>query len=535
MHHGGPPVHHHASERVEGALTFTITAVVLSTAGCMGPAESATSAQNADAGSAQATGFIPVSGPVQEAFLQWPLPSGAEHYADIDGRHMLEFVVEQVEISRRYRDQVHPKYWGRIIGTSSDAESAEWLQDKFEAIDLSDVRIQPFDLQPQWMPRSYEVSVTAGGTTLELESAQPVYRAVGTPPEGLELEAAYVGLGTEADFLGRDVQGKAVFSYSMFGLGDNGALPRADAHGAAAIFDVHMLPGNMRYQAYPKNTSVPTFTVGGDDGFAVRDLIAAAPPGQPVRVSVRMDVEIVPDLQTAIVWGTLPGATEETIYILAHRDGWFDASGDNASGVASMIGLAEHYARIPQSERRRTLVFLGIDGHHNSGAGAGVGRQWLLDNRAELFTQTALMINVEHPSTVQTSSRPRYASRTAQGFGYGDGIFWSNTYTGQQWYAGGPSRPELQEITVGAFREFGVSYYLEPNATAPAGDLSRLFRVVPGVASTDFYHYFHTDLETPETVPWTGLEATTRAYARIIDEVNKHDLGVFQRPEEPGR
>jgi hypothetical protein len=34
-------------------------------------------------------------------------------------------------------------------------------------------------------------------------------------------------------------------------------------------------------------------------------------------------------------------------------------------------------------------------------------------------------------------------------------------------------------------------------------------------------------------VPWTGLEATTRAYAKIIDEVNKLALSDLQRPEEP--
>jgi Zn-dependent M28 family amino/carboxypeptidase len=45
-------------------------------------------------------------------------------------------------------------------------------------------------------------------------------------------------------------------------------------------------------------------------------------------------------LKTALIWGALPGVTDETIYIMAHRDGWFDASGDNASGVASMLGLA---------------------------------------------------------------------------------------------------------------------------------------------------------------------------------------------------
>jgi hypothetical protein len=43
--------------------------------------------------------------------------------------------------------------------------------------------------------------------------------------------------------------------------------------------------------------------------------------------------------------------------------------------------------------------------------------------------------------------------------------------------------------------------------------------------------YFHMDAETPETVPWTGLEASTRAYAKVIDEVNKLPLSALQRPE----
>ena len=505
---------HDTSIRTQRTVWFAIVALALSSAGCSGSGESAAMTQ---------------SGDVQDAFLQGPLPPGAEQYGDIDGRRMLEYVVEQAEISRRYRDEVHPKFWGRIIGSSADAESAEWLEDKFQAIGLSDVHVQSFDLLPQWFPQTYEVTVRSGNTTLELESAQPFYRSPGTPPGGLELEAVYVGLGSEADFVGRNVEGKAVFTYSMRimrGSPNQGAVARANAHGAAVVFDVHMLPGNMRYQAYPGNTSVPTFTVGGGDGFAVRDLFAAAPPGQPVRVSVRLDVEMVPDLQTGIVWGTLPGASDETIYLMAHRDGWFDASGDNASGVASIIELAEHYAKIPQSERPRTLIFVGIDGHHNSGEGAAVGGRWLTDNREELFAQTALMINAEHPSTVQTTVRP-WGDRAR--------ILWTNTYTGQQWYAGGPSRPELQRIAVDAFREFGMTTYLEPNPRPPAGDLGRHFRYVPGVATSEFYHYFHTDMETPETVPWTGLEASTRAYARIIDEVNKLDLSALQRPEEPAQ
>ena len=257
-------------------------------------------------------------------------------------------------------------------------------------------------------------------------------------------------------------------------------MKRGDEKGAVAIFEVDMLPGNMRYQAYPSNT-----------------------------------------------WGTLPGATDETIYVVAHRDGWFEASGDNAGGVASMVGLAEYYSKIPRPQRRRTMVFIGLDGHHNTGPGSAVGGVWLNDpaNKAKLFAKTALSINCEHPSTIQTYVRPRYIA--------GDVLCWSNMYTAQQWYAGGPSRPVLTTIAVKTFKEFGVPLLTEPNPRPPAGDLGRLYRFTPGVATSEFFHYFHTDRETPDTVPWTGLQATTRAYAKIIDEVNKHPLGTFQRPEEP--
>src|SRR6185436_12773984 len=60
----------------------------------------------------------------EDGLLHWPLPPGAEAFAAIDGRRMHQDVVAQSQISRRYRDAGHPKFWGRIIGTSSDAESA---------------------------------------------------------------------------------------------------------------------------------------------------------------------------------------------------------------------------------------------------------------------------------------------------------------------------------------------------------------------------------------------------------------------------
>jgi hypothetical protein len=76
-----------------------------------------------------------------------------------------------------------------------------------------------------------------------------------------------------------------------------------------------------------------------------------------------------------------------------------------------------------------------------------------------------------------------------------------------------------------------VSTYAAPETRGPPGDLSSLCRYVPGLATSDFNMYFHMDAETPETVPWTGLEASTRAYAEIIDGVNELPLSVLPRPE----
>ena len=113
-----------------------------------------------------------------------------------------------------------------------------------------------------------------------------------------------------------------------------------------------------------------------------RDLIAALPAGQPARVKASFEVRRVPNLKTALVWGTLPGATDETIYLIAHRDGWFDAAGDNASASRRSSRWPSTTPRCRRPSAAARIVFVGLDGHHNSGPGAGVGRRWMWDNRA---------------------------------------------------------------------------------------------------------------------------------------------------------
>src|SRR5215472_16377755 len=340
---------------------------------------------------------------MRQGEVGWRLAPAEQRYTAIDGQHLKDYVEQMCAISRRYRDQGH-QFWGRITGTEADAENAQWMLAKFRQIGLSDVHEQTLDLPPQWMPQSWSVVASANGKTLELGTAQPTYLAVGTAPEGLNLEAVYVGLGSDADLaLSRDVKGKAVFFYSTdlasrhAPIADN-AIKRIGDRGAAAIFVIQGLPGNEKTQFYPVNSPVPTFSLGQKDGLAMRDFIAQAGAGE-THVRVMLDVKRVPNLKSAMIWGTLPGMTDENDIVVAHRDGWFEGANDNAAGVATMIGMAEYFATIPKEQRRRTIIFLGTNGHHDNGAESGA---WLLQH-PEVFAKTAVFFNAEHTGGMDTA------------------------------------------------------------------------------------------------------------------------------------
>jgi hypothetical protein len=459
----------------------------------------------------------------KDSYLRWRLQPAEQAYLSIDGKHLKQYVEEQTAISRRYRDHGHPQFWGRITGTEADAENAQWLLDRFRKIGLSDVREQSLDLPPQWMPASWTVAASAGGKTVGLETAQPTSTSPGTPLSGLDLEAVDVALASEGDLAGRDLRGKAVFFYSadytsrQAPISDY-AIKRIGDRGAAAIFVIVGLPGNLRTQFYPVGSTVPTFSLGLQDGVAIRDLIGQSRGGQPPRVKIRLDVKTVSNLKTATVWGSLPGTTDETIFVVAHRDGWFEGATDNASGVATMLGLAEYFAKIPKEQRRRTIHFLGTSGHHDN---SGVTGHWLADHKEEVFAKTALIINCEHTSAEQLVYRGGLIRRT-------------NTTVPLRWYVGGSRR--LEQIVVKAYDAFGVATYAEPEPSA-GGEMGPYYQLAPSLQLIEGNLYWHSDRETDAVVPPTGLGASARAYAKIITDVNQLGLKDLLRSQaiEGGR
>ena len=204
-------------------------------------------------------------------------------------------------------------------------------------------------------------------------------------------------------------------------------------------------------------------------------------------------------LSAASVWGTLPGISDEEVLVIAHMDGYFQSALDNASGLAVMMGLVEHFSKVPRAQRRRTIRFLGSVGHHG-----GPGTSWLHDNRETALANTVFAINLEHVAVTRT----KY---------WGPNLRLMNAVYPMPWWL--YSSPAALHIVLDAFNRFnvGVTADLEPGAS---GEMGRMARDVPSMQVITSPEIKHTEQDTPEWIPAVGLEQIARAYAKIIDELN---------------
>jgi len=469
----------------------------------------------ASAPSAQDRRLLDDNGYVRDDAYARPLvPAADQKYLKIDGLKMKETMKEVVAISLKSRDDGN-KYWGRIAGTKYEAMVHDWAEAKFKKYGLENIHRQPFTLPTQWFATDWNYTFTAGGKTYTFKSVNP---SLGSPAADLDLDVVWVGTGTAADFAGRDVKGKAVLIHSIPAPGSMGhsaayerAMARASEKGAAAIGVVYGISDNFAIwqglgragegtPAQQTAITTPGFFMGFQDGKVIRDLIGA---GQSVKLKMKVTIEMKDGLTSSNVWGTLPGMTDENIIVLAHQDGYYEASLDNASGQSVMMTLLDYFSQIPKQQRRRSITFVATASHHVGSPGT----KWMHDNRATALAKTALMINCEHVSVSDTK--------------YWNGVLRkANVVAPRRWWINGSER--LFDTVLKSYATFGVGLIadMDPNAS---GDMGVVAKDIPSIQIIRSPVTKHTDDDKPEWVPAAGLEAVARSYARIIDEVNKLD------------
>jgi hypothetical protein len=446
----------------------------------------------------------------------YPLKAGQGAYADVDGYRIKQHILDLTGITLRSLD-AGQEYWGRIPGTPAMTQSMDYMADHFTKLGLT-VRREPVTIPKLWFPTHWQGAYAAGGKTGALKTLFPIDSTVATPKGGITAEAIWVGIGAAPDLIGRDLKGKAVIIYSTFVPGgrshsasDRAGLFNSDTlatqAGAAMIINVMAVPGNGQFnpEGAPEGPgAVPTMTLSQDEGFMLRDLLAT---GQKVQISLKLDIDERPNVATENIWAVLPGASDEEVVLTVHSDAFFQGAMDNASGMATAIDIARHYASIPRAKRPRTVVFLVLPDHHHGEYGrtaAIKGHDW---------SKVALIINVEH-----TSQTLLYMMN--------QDLVTSNAVSARRWYVSGS--PAFQQLVKKTLQDFNVSVYRTPEARA-GGSLGAFTGLAPSFHIIDHVIY-HTTLDVPELVPATGLAWSERAFLSLIDQTGKMSAQDIRGP-----
>jgi hypothetical protein len=267
------------------------------------------------------------------------------------------------------------------------------------------------------------------------------------------------------------------------------------------------VPGNGQFQPEGGLPTVPQITLSQDEGFALRDRLDK---GEKVVITVRLDVPELHDIQTEYSVATLPGVSDEQIVVLTHTDGFFQAAMDNAAGAASALEIARFYAAKPLAERPRTMKFIQFTDHHHGEVARG--RPNVGIDAIWPWNKVALKLTMEHPSQTLL-------------YMYNDDLTASNAVGAFRWNALGS--PAFEQMAFNTLKEFGVSVYSIEDGPKN-GNYAPSFHIIDHVI-------YHTSLDTPDLVPATGLERATRAFAAMVDRVNKMTLAQLRGENFPPR
>ena len=469
------------------------------------------------AGGAAAQDATPVAkgklSSVTASELIWKMPANVDKsYDTIDGHKLHRYVEEQAAISLRYRDAGN-QWWGRISGMPSGAEEQAWVEAKFKEMGMP-YEVKPITMAPQDLPKSWDVSVTANGKTMKLESAHPVAGFPGYVPtmEGdEELDSVWVGLGQASDFIGKDVKGKAVYIYSIPTPSTliqsaqwMGSVARAQKAGAKAIIVQIAVPGNMHYVSPApgvlRDFKAAIFTVGDQDGNEIEAMNAAG-MGKGLKTHVRWKVEHHEALKEAMVIGKLEGTTDENVIMIAHTDGYFQAATDDGAGTAALLGTAEYFVKQPKEQRRRTMYFIATPDHH----GGDNGGKWMVENLKPLFPKTLVIVNAEHVAAMHPVIDRVWGTS-------GEPVLVNSNDSGPSWW-GVYGSDKLARIVRDDYALFGVPTH--SNEEGSPGELARLQFMAPSFYLHNKGVYYHTDADTPAIVPEDSLtELRCRLSAR---------------------
>lgn len=439
----------------------------------------------------------------------------------------------------------------RLPDSAGGIMAAEYVRDRFQEFGLTDVAIEE---TPTIVWSATRSGLKVNGADVPSQYMQHTFHdrkptKFSTGDEGVTGELVYVGDGKEADFAGLDVTGKIVVSnvrFQKLGLsfakllgaelydpemtfGDDFELidpysrvtfPQnyynAMNGGAAGFIGILVdyidsnAYHNEAYEAYKtqfpdKAMRIPGLWVSPSVGQQLIQQLSDAT--EPVMATLTLEGELKEATGRNVI-GYLRGQTDEIIVVESHHDSTTTGAVEDASGTAEVLALAEYFAQLPQSARRRTLLFATMDTHFTDYAShkAFVTRHIEKENILATITVEHIALDVEQTETGiqltgQVAPRVLFVSREIEG---------------------------LADITSRAVQENNLARtILTP--TEPFGllgglpaDSSHFFTAgVPVVALVGSPIYLYDSIDTLDKVAKAELPKVAKTFIEIIQDMDE--------------
>ena len=423
----------------------------------------------------------------------------------IETPDLLEIAKNHVLLAEATRSR--GQLWGRLGGSDAERASARLFAKQLSPY-LVDVELEPFTFSA-FRPARWSLSVQGAG---DLASAMPTpFDARFT--DGVVRAPVYKITG-ETDWKGargRFAFVEATMQASVYrnSVRDGNLYKRAVEAGAVGlIFSLPMKPGRwravapidkafaVRDEAYPdKRRPISCFVIDAADGA----LLAAA---RNATVEARVEYETRTQREAFNVVGVLSGLQRSRVVMFNHLDSFFSGANDNASGIATTVGLAQRIAMLPVEKRLADFIFVGLGAHHDGGEGMRAFRA----RDAKRYASLTQAILIEHTDAL--------GGKEAQAAG------WPESFNDQrQAYLGSKGWPELKSALGDMVSRSHVMTTAPQTADACIGDLLVICGELPSFCLIQGPPYYHTDHDTIDKISRAGIEASVDFHFRLLEVI----------------
>ncbi len=412
------------------------------------------------------------------------------------------------------RNRSADRLWGRMGGSPEERDAGELLAAALRPF-VDDVTLEDFELRAA-RPKKWSLAIGSGA---------PLASAMPAPIDGLfpaaPVSAPVVVITSDADwakaagawaYVAATMKGTAALN----SVRDGKLYDRAVEVGARGfVFSLPMPPGTWRVVApidkafalgdstYPDGRRpIPGFCVDSEDGARI---LAATGSTLTGSIDASERERATASNVVARIHGELPA----TIGVMTHLDSFFSGANDNASGLATLVGLTRTiHERRASGKKSASFVLVGLAAHHDGGAGM---RAFHDRDRARFSSLTSLVL-IEH-TDAQAGTERALAG-------------WPADFNDRrQAFLGSKPWPEIEPALPALVRETGLMTVDPPTAKVCISDLLVVCDELPTFCLIEAPPYYHTDHDTLDKISRDGIEHAVRFHTELLERIGALTAG----------